>query len=157
MNKSILVRAWRLLSGTLQWRALWLFHSKFIIGVSAVVVDDSGRILLLRHKFWRQGTWGLPSGYSIAGELLESTVQRELKEETGLDARVSHLLRLKSGFRLRLEVTYVARLTGGQLKLDESEVLEAQFFTLGELPDGLLSSHKDLLEVYRAGAKGQFP
>lgn len=143
---SLLARVWRTFGGALQWRILWLFHSKFILGVSAVVFDDAGGILLLRHKFWKSHSWGLPSGYAVKGESLEETVQREVKEETNLDVEVGRLLRLKSGFRLRLEVSFEARLTGGVLSLDQKEVSAAAFFSRDALPPGLLPSHRELID-----------
>ncbi len=142
---STLATFWRKMGGYLQWRILWIFHSKFILGTSAVVFDNDGRILLLRHRFWKSGSWGLPSGYAISGETIEQTVQRELKEETGYEVHVERLLRIKSGFKLRLEITFVARLTGGTQLLDPKEIIEAEFFNLNNLPDGLIPSHKELI------------
>lgn len=145
---SLLVRLWRTFGGALQWRVLWLFHAKFIVGVSAIVLNDSGDVLLLRHRFWKPGSWGLPSGYAIRGEQLEETVRRELKEETNLDVEVARLLAIKTGFRLRLEATFLGHLTGGIMRLDKNEVLEAKFFPPHELPVGLLVSHKDLVATH---------
>jgi hypothetical protein len=38
--------------GSLQWRVLWLFNSKFNISVAGVIQDEAGRVLLLRHRYW---------------------------------------------------------------------------------------------------------
>jgi ADP-ribose pyrophosphatase YjhB (NUDIX family) len=54
--------------------------------VGAVVHDTAGRILLIRrgHEPGR-GLWSLPGGRVEAGESLAQAVEREVREETGLD------------------------------------------------------------------------
>lgn len=146
MMARLLSRVWKALRGSVQWRVLWLLHHKFMIGVSGVVLDDSGRVLLLRHRYWTAASWGLPSGYVKRTERLEDALAREALEETGYRIADVELLRLVSGYRLRLEVTYRARFAGGELRLDSNEILEAGFFPTDELPDGLLESHRRLIE-----------
>ncbi len=141
----LLVKIWRLVRGTPQWYALWLIHHKFILGVSGVILDDQRNILLLRHRYWQPGSWGLPSGYAERNEKLEETLCREMREETGYHIQVLHLLRFVSGYRLRLEISFVGQMIGGDLQLDPNEVLEAKFFSVDALPDGLLPSHRDLI------------
>ena len=54
--------------------------------VGAVVHDAAGRLLLIRrgHDPGR-GLWSLPGGRVEAGESLAQAVEREVREETGLD------------------------------------------------------------------------
>ncbi len=143
----ILVSIWRLIRGTPQWYVLWLAHHKFIIGVSGVVLNEQQDILLLRHRYWKPGSWGLPSGYAERNETLEDTLCREVREETGYAIRVHRLVRLVSGYRLRLEVSYVGYLEGGALQVDPKEVMEAKFFPHDALPEGLLPSHRDIIRL----------
>lgn len=143
----ILVKIWRLLRGTPQWYVLWWAHHKFIIGVSAVIFNEQRQVLLLRHRYWKPGSWGLPSGYAERSETLEQTVCREIREETGYEVHVHHLLRVVSGYRLRLEVSYIGSWKGGTLRLDPKEVLEATFFSLDALPGGLLPSHRAIIAL----------
>ena len=57
--------------------------------VGAVVHDDAGRILLIqRGKAPAAGSWSLPGGRVEPGETLVEAVQREVREETGLDVNV---------------------------------------------------------------------
>ena len=93
---------WRSLSGGFQWRLLWLFNSKFSVGVSAVVVDRDGRVLLLRHVFRRTDGWSLPSGWMQAGETIAGAIVREIREETGLEVVPVTIFAVRSGFRLRV-------------------------------------------------------
>ncbi|WP_338255413.1 NUDIX domain-containing protein [Dictyobacter halimunensis] len=147
MINQLLLRLWRLLRGRPQWYFLWLAHPKFIVGVSGVIFDEQGRILLLRHRFWMQATWGLPGGYANKNERLEDTLRRELREETGYEVQVHSLIRVVSGYRLRVEASYRGTFLGGQLRLDEREVLEARFFRPDELPPSLLPSQREIIKL----------
>ncbi len=53
-----------------------------VFGANAAVVDDAGRILMVRHSY-RRG-WHLPGGGVERGEAPEAAVRRELGEEVGL-------------------------------------------------------------------------
>ena len=56
--------------------------------VGAIVLDDDGRLLLVRrgHEPSR-GLWSLPGGRVEPGESLTAAVEREVHEETGLRVR----------------------------------------------------------------------
>jgi 8-oxo-dGTP pyrophosphatase MutT (NUDIX family) len=58
--------------------------------VTAVVRDESGRVLLIRRA--DNGRWALPGGGHDAGERITGTVVREVREETGLDVEVMRLV-----------------------------------------------------------------
>jgi ADP-ribose pyrophosphatase YjhB (NUDIX family) len=143
---TLLARLWRLIRGPLQWRLLWLWHAKFMVGVTGIVRDGEGRVLLLRHRMWPPGRqWGCPTGYANKGETFEDTVVREVREETGLDVKVNRLVRVTSGYKLRVEVAYEAQLASGTLKIDSVEILEAKWFPPHDLPEELQESHRLLI------------
>ncbi|MFM9611650.1 NUDIX domain-containing protein [Streptomyces niveiscabiei] len=145
--KRLVARLWRLIRGSWQWRILWLAHAKFMVGVTGVVRNEAGQVLLLKHRLWPPDRpWGLPTGYAIKGEEFPLTVVREVKEETGLDVVPGRLLKLTSGYKLRVEVAYEALHTGGgTLKIDGFEILEAQWFDPDSLPVGMQDSHRQLI------------
>jgi ADP-ribose pyrophosphatase YjhB (NUDIX family) len=146
---TLLSRIWKTLSGTLQWRLLWLFHAKFIIGVSAIVRNPDNHILLLKHKYWKRYGWGLPSGYAIRGESMPVAIQRELREEIGLDAAINSLFQLRSGFRLRLELTFVGSTESSISSPKSGEILEACFFAPDCLPEDILPAHRELIGLFQ--------
>jgi 8-oxo-dGTP diphosphatase len=140
-------RAWKRLHGPAQWRILWLAHATFMIGITGVVLDDHERILLLKHRFWKDNPWGTPSGYLERGETVEDGFAREVREETGLEITDVRIIRVGSGFRLRLEITVVGRLTGpAELRVDDVEVEEARFFAVDQLPDDLRATQRAAID-----------
>jgi 8-oxo-dGTP diphosphatase len=142
----LLTRLWRL-GRPFQWRFLWLVHAKFICGVTGVIRDEHGRVLLLRHRLWPESRqWGFPTGYANKGEQHEDTIVREVREETGLAVKPGRLLMVRSGYHLRMEVYYEATLMGGLdgLTLDRREILDAGLFSPDELPVSMPDSHREL-------------
>jgi ADP-ribose pyrophosphatase YjhB (NUDIX family) len=58
----------------------------------AVVRDERGFVLAVRHARRGERFWTLPGGFSNIGESLEETLVREVGEETGYRVRVDHLV-----------------------------------------------------------------
>ncbi|MGI8869680.1 MAG: NUDIX domain-containing protein [Mycobacteriales bacterium] len=140
-------RLWRRISGPMQWRILWLSNAKFGAGVVGVIRDDAGRVLLLRHRFHQTDDWSLPGGWMHKSERFEDGLAREIHEETGYCVEIDQLVRLTSGYRLRVEVSYSGRLVGGHRHLDPREVLAAEFFAPDALPDDVLPVHREMIAV----------
>jgi 8-oxo-dGTP diphosphatase len=141
-----------------QWRIVWLRQSKFVVGTTALVRDEQGRVLLLRHRFWPPGKQvGLPGGYALRRERLEDAVAREVREETGLRIEVAHVVQVSSGFRLRIGVTYAAELAGGEWDVDRREVISAAFTPIDALPADLMPNHRRLIEENTAWFLGGQP
>jgi 8-oxo-dGTP pyrophosphatase MutT (NUDIX family) len=62
----------------------WRFARPMTLGVRAVVVDDAGRVFLVKHSY--VAGWHLPGGGVEAGETLQVSLARELLEEGGITA-----------------------------------------------------------------------
>ena len=52
--------------------------------VGALIFNQEGQVLLLRSHKWRD-KYCIPGGHIELGETIEDALQREVKEETGLD------------------------------------------------------------------------
>lgn len=68
--------------------------NSLVVGGSAVVVDNEGRILLQRRS--DSGNWALPGGAMDIGETFAQSVIREVKEETGFDVRIDRIVGIYS-------------------------------------------------------------
>jgi 8-oxo-dGTP diphosphatase len=142
-----LSRIWTLLGAPLRRGVVWLFEAKFTLGVSGVITDENGRVLLLKHRYWKDQAWGLPSGCVKRGEQIAVALAREVKEETGLEVEVTDLLEVRTSARTRVEFTFRAKRCNGSASVCSPEILEARFFALTALPKGLLPSHRQIIAV----------
>ncbi|WP_195575543.1 NUDIX domain-containing protein [Paenibacillus sp. 1001270B_150601_E10] len=75
---------------------------RIIVTGGAIIRDELGRILLQKRSDY--GDWGLPGGGMVAGETIEETMIREVREETGLEVIQYALDTIYSG--PRMEYTY---------------------------------------------------
>src|SRR5215510_8052703 len=73
-----------------------LFNARFSATAGAIVMDDSGRLLLLKHVFRAGSGWGIPGGFIHAGEQPEEAVRRELREEVGLELESAKLVFIRT-------------------------------------------------------------
>jgi 8-oxo-dGTP diphosphatase len=73
------------------WQLARLANESFLVGVSGVVADESGRVLFFHHTY-RPSPWGLPGGWMRRGESPFETVEREVAEESGLEVSCARLL-----------------------------------------------------------------
>jgi 8-oxo-dGTP diphosphatase len=62
-----------------------------LLGVGALIFRRDSILLVQRGKEPLKGYWSLPGGLVEAGERLESAVEREVAEETGLVVRAQYL------------------------------------------------------------------
>ncbi|GLX68048.1 NUDIX hydrolase [Paenibacillus glycanilyticus] len=64
----------------------WPTH---IVAVSGIVENEQGQVLLVKTQ---HGGWVCPGGQVEVGENLMDALIREIKEESGIDVLVSHLI-----------------------------------------------------------------
>lgn len=58
---------------------------KFHLGIYAIIEKEQSILLVKKSRGPYQGMWDLPGGRPCHGETILQTIQREVKEETGID------------------------------------------------------------------------
>lgn len=112
--------------------------------VTAIIFDESSRILLAKHA--DTGRWVAPGGSIEPNEKPVNAVIRETLEETGLIVKPTKILGVYGGREFEVtysngdRVTYVmtvyeCEIVGGVLKPDNSETLELRFVGAAEIAD----------------------
>jgi len=124
--------------------------NSLVVGSSAVVVDDEGRILLQRRS--DSGNWALPGGAMDIGETFAQSVVREVKEETGFDVRIDRIVGIYSDpghvfayhdgeVRQEFNICLACTIVGGKLSVS-SESTDVRFFALEDL--AILTMHESI-------------
>jgi 8-oxo-dGTP pyrophosphatase MutT (NUDIX family) len=110
-------------------------------GVTAVVFDDAGRILLGERA--DNGQWALIAGVMDPGEQPAETIVREVYEETAVHVvpeRITSVLTqpvtvYPNGDRCEyVDITFRCRAVGGEARVNDDESLAVGWFALDDLP-----------------------
>lgn len=128
------------------WIALDSGYPTPKLDVRALILDDAGRILLVRER--SDGLWTLPGGWCDIGDSPAGAVVREVVEETGLACRAVQLLalfdKLKHPHPPQLphahKAFFLCEVTGGALLTETEETQGAAYFPIDDLPE--LSCHR---------------
>ncbi len=127
---------------------------KIHVAAGAVIEDEMGRVLLVKHKpqregFWK-GKWICPGGRIKPGEAIREAIIREVEEETHLEIDLVKPLIpferiVREGNKVILHVIYIdylAKKKGGELKADD-DVGEAIWVKREELKNLVEELHED--------------
>jgi len=128
-----------------------------LVGVGAIIIQDSRVLLVKRAHPPLQAQWSIPGGVLEVGELIREAAIREAREETGLEVEPGDLLgvydRILRNPEQRVQYHYVlidflCRATGGELKA-ASDASEVRWFAREELAE--LKLARDTQDVIRKG------
>jgi len=104
-----------------------------VLVVALVFICKDDAILLVRQNYGK-GYWSLPGGVMEAGESIDQTAIREVKEETGLEVRLKRVVGLYSKpSESALAVTFEGEVVGGRLQAAH-EICECDYFPMDQLP-----------------------
>jgi len=112
-----------------------------LVGVGGVVIYRGRALLIRRGSEPLKGEWSIPGGLLELGEELAAGVQRELKEETGLEVEPLESILvfdriLRKGQRVKYHyviVDYLCRRKRGRLR-PASDVVDARWVRREDLP-----------------------
>jgi 8-oxo-dGTP pyrophosphatase MutT (NUDIX family) len=124
--------------------------NSLVPGASAIVVNDEGKILVLRRT--DNARWALPGGAMDIGESIAQTAIREVREETGLEVEPLYIVGVYSDpqhvfayddgeVRQQFSVCMACRITGGRVRTSE-ESFEVAFLAPDEIDN--LDMHESI-------------
>ena len=103
--------------------------------VIVIVTNDKGEALLAHNVKFVDGLYSPIAGFNEAGESIEATVRREIKEEVNIDVTDIRYVRSQPWpFPNSIMLAFTARYLGGELKADHVEIEDAQWFSRDKLP-----------------------
>jgi 8-oxo-dGTP diphosphatase len=156
MFSEFLSAIWRRIPGKLKRGVMNLSQPRFAVTAGAVITDDRGRVLLLKHRF-RPGTgWGIPGGYIQKGENPEAALRRELQEEAALELANVKILTVRTFKKpQQVEIVFHCQAAGNFDQLNY-EIQRAEWFSPAELPESLPADQLQLIKrVFEIGASAQ--
>ncbi len=138
-------------------RALPLFFRltrAVTLGVRAAVLDDRGRVFLVRHTY--VNGWHMPGGGVEVGETAATAVARELEEEarlrlTGEPVLHGAFFNPGLGNRDHVLVYVVRRFAPIEEKRPDREIAAAGFHPLDALPEGTTAATRRRLDEIATG------
>ena len=146
MFKNLIGKVWRSLPGRMRRWSMRLTHTRFTVTAGALIFNDEGEVLLLKHRFRAGSGWGLPGGFLEKGEQPLDALRRELREEIGLEVEDVEIFASRAFKKPKqVEVLFRCR-PNGSFKPQAMEVERAEWFAVGSLPEGLPRDQKRLIE-----------
>jgi NAD+ diphosphatase len=101
-----------------------------------VLVEHEGKALLARSPRFKEGLFSVLAGFVEPGEALEDAVRREVKEEAGIDVKnIRYFGSQPWPFPDSLMIGFTAEYAGGDIKIDENEILDARWFRADNMPE----------------------
>jgi NAD+ diphosphatase len=99
-------------------------------------VTRGSEILLARAQRFTGNFYSVLAGFVEPGETFEECVAREVREEVGVDvAHVRYFGSQPWPFPHSLMVGFTADYAGGEIVVQEAEIVEARWFRADELPE----------------------
>ena len=129
----------------LRWRIMWMLMPKFLVGASALIFDETGKILVFHHTYRTTYPWGLPGGFLNHNEDGFQAIVRELQEEAGLTIEVEQLLWSGTSRHYpRIDMFYLCRHIQGDFR-PSAEVSDARFVEFEALEEIMEPEHYEMI------------
>ena len=123
---------------------------------TATIICIKGNSILLAKRAYEpaKGEWGLPGGFIELNETLAEAAERELKEETNLDGKVTKILSTCSHYGT---IFGDILLIGVKMEIEDYSIMKAgddaeelQFFDIGNLPEIAFYCHNKFINEFKS-------
>ncbi|HEY9696715.1 MAG TPA: NAD(+) diphosphatase [Trichocoleus sp.] len=100
-----------------------------------VLISRGEEILLARAPRFPEGMYSILAGFVEAGESLEETIVREVREEVGVEiCNIQYFGSQPWPFPNSLMIGFTAHYAGGEIVIEPQELVEARWFHKQDLP-----------------------
>ena len=116
-----------------------------------VLVEKDDKVLLARVKRFTTELYSVIAGFVEPGETLEETVKREIEEEVGIKVKnIRYFGSQPWPFPDSLMIGFTADYESGEIKIDEMEITDADWFDPDKLPiiPGKISIARKLIDWF---------
>lgn len=145
MLKRFLAAVYRGLPVVLRRAVVLVSQPRFTVTACVVIVDDEGRVLLIKHVFRPGSGWGVPGGFINKGEQAEDAARREMREELGLELDRMELVFVRTVIHVQqLEIVFLCH-TSGNPEPRNMEVQHVAWFQPNELPEDLPQAQRQTI------------
>ena len=126
----------------------------YVRAAGGIVRNADNQILMI----YRRGVWDLPKGKVETGEKNEEAAVREVLEETGVEARITHPIPFSTfhtydtyGPKMLKETLWyeMAAITGSTRPQTEEDIFEVVWVDRARIPNLIENSYTSLKEVVR--------
>ncbi len=146
MLKRLLAATYRRMPVSLRRGIVLLTQSRFTVTAGAVVVNEEGCVLLVKHVFRPGSGWGIPGGFINEGEQAEDAARRELREEIGLELDRIELAFVRTVEHVKqLEIIFRCRASGTP-RPRNIEIHRVAWYAPDKLPDDLPKAQRQTIK-----------
>lgn len=133
------------------FRAWWRLRRPMTLGVRALICDEAGRVLLVRHTY--TAGWHFPGGGVEKGETALDAIMREAAEEGGAEATTTPALIGFYSNHANFPNDHIAFFRFHAWRpcwpAASNEIAERGFFARDALPEGAtMGTRRRLMEVF---------
>ena len=137
-----------------------------VIGPHKIILNCAGALIVKDDKLLLQrradnGKWGLIGGLLELNETYEEAALREIREETGLEVKLTNFLGIFHNHHMVWSngdaahvicAMYTASIISGEPRIDE-ESYELRFFGREEMPELFAEDHIAVVKAYYRGIR----